>query len=295
VRGGATGKADVSVILPFANAAPHIRDQLEALAEETFSGKWEVIAVDNASQDGSRAIVEEFRDRLDLVIVDAHDKQGSAYARNVGARAASGGKLLFVDADDQIAPGYVSAMAAALDRDDFVTAAHDPVTLNPEWVRGAHGPVRRDPNDPDARQWGVMPFADAGSTGIRRSVFEGVGGFPEELPRMVDIAFSWDVQLAGTPLRYAPEALYRVRYRDTLLGLFRQTVAWGEAGPLMYRRYHGVGLRRRTVPQTLKLWLKWAIRLLRARSKADLAKLVVMLGGLVGRVKGSIRHRVLWP
>jgi glycosyltransferase involved in cell wall biosynthesis len=292
---GASTRPDVSVILPFTNAAPFIRDQLDALAGERFAGTWELIAVDNGSQDGSRAIVEQFRDRFDLVVVDAHEKQGSSYARNVGARAASGDKLLFVDADDQIAPGYIEAMAAALDRDDFVTAAQDHDALNPSWVRGAHGPVRRDPNDPGACQWGVMPFADAGSTGIKRSVFESVGGFPEDLPRMVDIAFSWEVQLAGTSLAYAPEALYRVRYRDTLWGLFRQTVAWGEAGPLIYCRYRRVGLRRRTIRQTLKLWTKWGIRLLRTRSKADLAKLVVLLGGFVGRVKGSIRHRILWP
>lgn len=292
---GAVDRPEVSVILPFADAARHIRGQLAAVAAQEFGGPWEVVAVDNRSDDASRAIVEEFRDRLNLVVVDAHEKHGSAYARNVGARAASGEKLLFVDADDEVAPGYVEAMAAALEREDFVTAAHDADTLNPRWVRGAHGPVRRDPNDPGACQWGVMPFADAGSTGIRRAVFERVGGFPEHLPRMVDIAFSWDVQLSGTRLGYAPEAVYRVRYRDTLRELFRQTVAWGEAGPLMYRRYRHVGLRRRTVPQTLKLWLKWLITLSRARSKADLAKLVVLLGGFVGRIRGSIRHRILWP
>lgn len=292
---GIGGPPEVSVILPFANAARHIRGQLEALAAERFDGGWELVAVDNLSDDGSSAIVEEFRGRIDLVVVDANEKQGSAYARNMGARAASGEKLLFVDADDEIAPGYVQAMADALDREDFVTASHDAETLNPEWLRGAHGPVRRDPNDSQARQWGVLPFADAGSTGIRRAVFDRVGGFPEELPRMVDIAFSWDVQLSGTRLGYAPEAVYRVRYRESLWSLFRQTVAWGEAGPLMYRRYRHAGLRRRTVPQTMKLWIKWLIRLFLARSKADLAKQVVLLGGFVGRVRGSIRHRVLWP
>ena len=286
---------DVSVVIPFRDAAPYFRTQLEALAREEFSGEWEVVVVDNGSRDDSRMIAESFADRLNLCVLDAPPIHGgAAHATNVGVRHAKGRKLIFIDADDEIAPGYISAMARALDRHDFVTSAFDHEALNPEWVQRAHGPVWRDPDDPLFVQFGVLPFA-GGSIGISCAVFEAVGGFPEDFPRMYDIAFSWEVQFAGTPLHYAPEAVYRVRYRQSLRALFRQGFAGGSNAPLLYRRYRGAGMERRSITAVVKSWARLAIQLARARSKADLAPLAIALGRELGRPRGSIRHRVFFP
>jgi glycosyltransferase involved in cell wall biosynthesis len=286
---------DVSVVIPFRDAAPYFRLQLEALAREEFAGAWEIVAVDNGSRDESREIAESFLRRLNLRLVDAPASGGgAAYATNVGVQHTTGSKLIFIDADDEIESGYISAMAGALDRHDFVTSAFDHRHLNPEWVQSAHGPAWRDAEDPLFVQFGVLPFA-GGSIGISRRVFEAVGGFPEDLPRMYDIAFSWEVQFAGTPLHYVPEAVYRVRYRNSLRGLFRQGLAGASTAPLLYKRYRDAGMERRTVVDVIKSWVRLAIRVANARSKADLAPLAINLGREVGRLRGSIRHRVLFP
>ena len=107
---------DVSVVLPFRNAASTISEQLEALASQDFSGRWEVVAVDNCSEDESRQFVESFARPARASRRRCSGEARRGYASNVGARHASAEKLLFVDADDVVAPGYLSAMAAALDR-----------------------------------------------------------------------------------------------------------------------------------------------------------------------------------
>jgi glycosyltransferase involved in cell wall biosynthesis len=285
---------EVSVVIPFRNAAAHLADQLEALASQEFNGEWEVVLVDNGSTDDSHAIADAFVGRLNARIVQARDGIGAGYARNVGARNSAGRKLIFADADDQVAPGYLAAMAAGLDRYDFVTSAFDHRALNPEWVQSAHGPFWRDPEDPLLVQAGVLPFA-GGSIGISREVFEKVGGFPEDLPRMQDIAFSWEVQFAGTTLHHVPGAVYRVRYRDTLLGLFLQGLAGGSTAPLLYRRYRGAGMIRRSVAGMLRSRARLVVRLLSARSRSDLAPLMLELGREIGRLRGSLRQRVFFP
>lgn len=287
-------QVELSVVIPFKDAGSVFSEQLEALAAERFDGEWEVVLVDNGSRDESRAIAESYRDRLDLRIVDASDQPGAAYARNVGVRHSSGDKLIFVDADDVIAPGYIDAMASALDDHDFVTSAFDHVALNPKWLQAAHGPVWRDPQDPLFVQSGVLPFA-GGSIGISRAVFEQVGGFPESFPRMYDIAFSWEVQFAGTSLHYVPEALYHVRYRGTLRDLFHQGFAGGSTAPLLYRHYRHAGMQRRSVVELTKSWLRLARRATTARSRADVAPLVVELGRQLGRLRGSVGYRVFFP
>jgi glycosyltransferase involved in cell wall biosynthesis len=285
---------EVSVVIPFRNAAPYIRDQLEALAQQDFDGAWELVLVDNGSEDESRQIAESFRGRLGLRIIDARERTGAAWATNQGVRHASGKKLIFIDADDEVAPGYLAAMAASLDRHDFIISAFDHDALNPPWVRSALGRFARDPENPLSTHFGVLPSA-GGSVGITRAAFESAGGFPTDFPRMYDIAMSWEVQFAGTALHYVPDAVYRVRFRTSLFDLYRQALAESSCAPLLYKRYRAAGMTRRTMSQTFRSWARLAVKSARARSKADLAPLSVQLGRELGRLRGSFRYRVFFP
>jgi glycosyltransferase involved in cell wall biosynthesis len=285
---------EVSVVIPFRNAAPYIRDQLEALAQQDFDGAWELVLVDNGSEDESRQIAESFRGRLGLRIVDARERAGAAWATNQGVRHASGQKLIFIDADDEVAPGYLAAMAKGLERHDFIVSAFDHEALNPPWLRSAHGRFARDPQNALSDHFGVLPSA-GGSVGITRAAFEAAGGFPDEFPRMYDIAMSWNVQFAGTKLHYVPDAIYRVRYRSTLLELYRQGLAGSSCAPLLYKRYRGAGMRRRTIEDVLRSWSRLLVSFPKARTKADFAPLVVQLGRELGRLRGSFRYRVFFP
>jgi cellulose synthase/poly-beta-1,6-N-acetylglucosamine synthase-like glycosyltransferase len=112
---------------------------------------------------------------------------------------------------------------------------------------------------------------------------------------MYDIAMSWEVQFAGTKLHYVPDAVCRVRHRSSLLDLYRQGLAGASCAPLLYKRYRGAGMRRRTVRQVLRSWARLGIDLTRARGKAELAPLIVQLGRELGRLKGSIRRWVFFP
>jgi glycosyltransferase involved in cell wall biosynthesis len=290
----APSEVELSVVVPFRNAGPHIREQFEALAEQDVAGPWEVIAVDNGSSDESRRIVEGFHDRLNLHIVDAAERPGAARAKNAGARHASGRKLIFIDADDEVTPGFLHAMGAALGEHDFVISSFDHETLNPEWVRSAQEEFVRDPEDPLAVHFGVLPAA-GGSVGVTRRVFDAVGGYPEDFPRMEDIAMSWEIQLGGTSLHHVPEAMYRVRHRQSIPALFRQSLAGGSSGALLYKRYRTAGMHRRTLPEVLRSWARIMTRVFKARNKEDLATVVVQLGRELGRLKGSLRYKVNFP
>ena len=71
----------------------------------------EAIVVCNGCRDRTAA-----RARQDGARVVVTDRCGVSLARNLGARHASGDTLLFVDADVLLAPGLVSAVAAAVGR-----------------------------------------------------------------------------------------------------------------------------------------------------------------------------------
>ena len=285
---------EVSVVIPCRNAARYLARQLEALANQAFKGTWEVVLVDNGSSDPSRLVAESFSNCLNMQIVDAPERPSPAYARNIGARAAAGDKLLFVDADDEVEKGYVSAMTSALDSHEFVTGRVDTRSLNPEWVRLAHGPPWGWDGPED--WFGFLPATTSCSMGVRRSTFESVGGFPEDYPgaSSEDLAFCWRLQVAGTALHFVPDAVLRYRYRDSLPDLFRQVCTWGYSLPFLYREFRAVGMPGRSFRTGVREWVHVLRQLSHARMKAELAPLVVRFAYCVGRLAGSVRHRVLY-
>ena len=282
----------ISVIVPFRNSRRHFACLLESLAAQHVEVPWEVVVVDNGSRDGSRLIAEQFAHRLPLRIVDAFDRSGAAHARNVGVRHSAGSRLLFIDADDSVAPGYVAALADALERHPFATSRVDSTSLNPAWVREAHGPPWQ------AEQvlvfYGFLPAAGT-NIGIDRKLFERIGGFPAEFRACEDIAFSWRAQLQEqVQPQFISSTAYRYRYRDTLLGLFTQNVVWGLSSALLYRRFRDAGMPGRTARMALQEWRDVVVSLLRASSRSQLAPAVVRLGTCVGRILGSARYGVLF-
>jgi glycosyltransferase involved in cell wall biosynthesis len=282
----------VSIVVPCRNAEAHLRQLLESLVHQVVCEPAEIVVVDNGSTDESRAIARHVSGRIPIRIVDAPHPANASYARNAGVAAARGDKLLFVDADDEVAPGYVAAMAGALDAHAFVTSRVDSETLNEPWVRAAHGP-----------HWqteGVTPFFDfmigtGVNVGLRRSLFEAVGGFPTDFAASQDIVFSWRVQQTGTPVHFVRDAVYRYRYRSSLRALFRQTRNWGASNVLLFRAFREDGMPARTVRMAAAEWSAVLRALVRARSRTQLAPVVVRLGYCVGRLIGSVRYRQLYP
>ena len=113
----------ITVVIPRFNDGETIGSQLEALAKQVWSGEWEVVVSDNGSRDNTLAVVEQFKQRLpNLRVVDSSDRRGPGHARNVGVHEATGEGILFCDADDEVAQGWLEAMARALVENDFIAA-----------------------------------------------------------------------------------------------------------------------------------------------------------------------------
>ncbi len=101
----------LSVIIACLNGADTIGAQLDALAaNQQWSEPWEVIFADNGSTDGTVTIVEQYRHKLPkLLIVDASDQPGKAYACNVAMLAASGNAVVHYRHRNTLAASYRQA------------------------------------------------------------------------------------------------------------------------------------------------------------------------------------------
>lgn len=112
---------EVSVVIPCYNEATYIDRLLEALTCQTHPA-FEVIVSDAESKDGTEAVVETYRTKLDIQLVQT-PPAGPAAGRNVGAALAKGEWLLFLDADDDIDdPDFISVMLSESEKNKWETA-----------------------------------------------------------------------------------------------------------------------------------------------------------------------------
>jgi glycosyltransferase involved in cell wall biosynthesis len=297
--GGASSSPDdrpivISVVVPVRDAAATLPEQLTALARQTYQGEWEVVVADNGSRDGSRAIVESFRDRFPaLRSIDASERGGPAFARNAGVRAARGDLIAFCDADDVVSERWVEALATALGDQDFVSGAMEYHTLNPEPVR-SWGYRSHEHDLPVGHRF--LAYALSANLGISRRAFEAVGGFAEDisLPAADDIDLSWRVQLAGFSLGFAGDAVVSYRLRSTLRQVWRQQMQYGAGVPLLFRRFRERGMPPGSILIGLYATAKLLIQIPMLASSKGRGVWVRTAAHRWGMFKGALAERVVY-
>jgi len=118
----------ISVVVPVYNVAEYVPECLDSILGQP-GADIEVIAVDDASPDGSGAILDE-RAAADprLRVLHLATNAGLGGARNAGMAVATGTYLLFVDSDDYLAEGALAVIAAAVvDEPDLLVFDYDRV------------------------------------------------------------------------------------------------------------------------------------------------------------------------
>jgi glycosyltransferase involved in cell wall biosynthesis len=238
------GEPLFSVVIAARNAGAFLGEQLEALTRQTYPSPFEVIVVDNASTDETAAVARAYAGRLDLRVLSADKRPSSTYARNAGARAATGAVIVFLDADDVADEGLLAAYSAQLEGHDILGGATEEKLLN----------------DPEIASWryelgvGALPVAFRrftfflmGNCAIRRSLFESMGGLDESFAHGgEEVEFSIRAALAGIEITWVPDAIIHYRHRTTLSGLRHQSFVNGRGTVAVYALYRD----RASLPRT---------------------------------------------
>jgi len=143
----------ISVVVPCYNAAPYLEECLASVRGQRVAGTAgiEVIVVDDGSTDGSGALLDALAAHDPRIRPLHQANAGVSSARNAGLDAARGEFVAFVDADDRLLPGALTAL--------YARAAGDPA---PDIVSSRH--IQRYPDG------SVRPIRPAGRCRRRSAV-----------------------------------------------------------------------------------------------------------------------------
>lgn len=107
----------VSVIMPVYNAAEYLNETLAGLTSQTYP-YFEMIFVDDGSNDGSLKILQEFAHKDRRVKIQKQEHLYAGAARNTGIQMAMGEYLLFLDADDFFVPQMIEKALTKIEKTD---------------------------------------------------------------------------------------------------------------------------------------------------------------------------------
>jgi glycosyltransferase involved in cell wall biosynthesis len=196
---GLMSETQVSIIIPAFNEARVIGKCLDGLTRLNFAPEYfEVILVDNGSADATVQIAKSFADRLNLTVLQKHGVKISAL-RNLGASAATGAILAFLDADCVPPPSWLTDILALARKDGTgVVGAHYLLPEDSTWV-GRIWHIYQE-----APKAGDVSHVPAGDLVMRREDFLRVRGFDESIQTNEDYELCDRVRKAGMPVRAFP-------------------------------------------------------------------------------------------
>jgi N-acetylglucosaminyl-diphospho-decaprenol L-rhamnosyltransferase len=104
---------DLSIIIVSYNARADLERCLDSLHSPAPSLAYEIIVVDNQSNDGSAAAARRWPD---VNVIDAGSNLGFARGNNLGIRASFGASLLLLNSDTIVPPGAIDRLFDELER-----------------------------------------------------------------------------------------------------------------------------------------------------------------------------------
>lgn len=205
--------AGFSFVIPCLNAEDTLRRCLEHLRAQ-FLPAGEILVIDNGSIDSSREIAAGLADQ---VLID--DTATIAKLRNIGAESASFPIVVFVDSDCLLDPNWSSRAAKHFQDPEvaMVGAKTHQLPATAGWVAKTWK-VHLDRSDLDGEPEWIVTRALA----VRKTVFEEVAGFNEDLVTCEDVALGHAIGKNHKIVSDSSLAPLHLKDTDSLSQLFRK-------------------------------------------------------------------------
>jgi GT2 family glycosyltransferase len=274
------GVKTISVVIPARNGGLAFRDCVASLVRCRHQFL-ECIVVDDGSTDESIKYAEEQGFRIIRVGV----RSGPANARNLGALAATGDILLFLDADVSINDFTISAIVQRFEADPSLGALFGSYDTTPaarglvsEYRNLLHTFIHHTSKRHASTFW-------SGCGAIKREIFQACGGFDVSyaVPCVEDIELGMRLVRDGIKVELDPQIQVKHLKRWTLRGMVETDV-----------KYRGIPWARlilasHKMPNDLNL--RWSSRL----SVILVATLCLGAALLAGSFVGGAGGMLLWP
>lgn len=196
----------VSIIIPCYNVESYVNETIDSVLNQSYQNI-EVILVDDGSTDNTLKILEGYAKKHSNIKLITQKNTYYIVARQNGVKLAAGEYLLFLDADDLIAPDYIEKCCIIAENNENIDIVYSQANLfgnkNCRWELPKF-------NMPDF----LLNNCIYVSALIRKSKFDIVGGFDTSLTQFEDWELFISLISRGSKVYQIPEVLFYYRQRE---------------------------------------------------------------------------------
>jgi len=218
----------VSVIIPFTR--PMLaKVVLEKLVQQTYPAEMtEILLV------GSNSGI--FANQYPIKVIDTAPIYYPGCARNIGARSATGTYILFLDDDCEPSPDWIVQNVQALNASDIGAVGGQIAGKSKAFFARCVDFSRFGFSQSNKA---ALTWVCSASLGVKRSAFEEVQGFNEELRSEEDIDFCFRLEQADYKTLYQPKIkVLHDHRRTTFAALIRYSYFYGRVSGLYVKRLY---------------------------------------------------------
>ena len=229
-----------SIIIPVYNRPNEIDELLESLTKQDFSDGFEVLIIEDGSENSSKKIVEKYNNQLNLNYF-FKENSGAGASRNFGMQNASGNYFIILDSDVIVPKQYLSEVKKTLESnftDAFggPDAAHSNFTALQKAINYSMTSVLTTGGIRGKKQ-AVGKFQPRSfNLGLSKKAFEKTQGF-SKMKTGEDIDLTFRLWKNDFETQLIEKAFVYHKRRSSIIQFFKQTFGFGTARPILNKKY----------------------------------------------------------
>ena len=223
----------VSVIIPVFNDPRIETCILSVLAQDYPKDLYEVIVVDNNSDDVTAEIVQRFN-----VKYVQEGRKGSYFARNKGLEIATGDVAAFIDADCIADPYWLRELIKGFKDLNVGGIGGKILKSKPQtWVQANSEDLAEQQLAPQYLPFHNAPYIVTANAAYRMSLLRSLKGFDARFQSGGDVDLSWRVHAAGFTIMTDPGAIVYHAARETVKDYFKQFFTYATWHVFLFKKH----------------------------------------------------------
>lgn len=222
----------ISVIAPCRNEIEHIAGFIDSiLAQKVPAGDLEILIVDGMSSDGTRGFLNTLASKYPNIRIIDNPERITSYALNRGVCVARGEIIIRMDVHAKYASDFIAQCVKVLHETQADNVGGPTQAVGKSYFQKAIALAFHSPFSSGGAGWHTLAKEGEVDTIFpgcwRKSVFDRIGLFDEELVRNQDDEFNLRLILSGGKIWQSPAIKCWYYPRSSLKELFTQYVQYG--------------------------------------------------------------------
>ncbi|MBU0762085.1 MAG: glycosyltransferase family 2 protein [Candidatus Altiarchaeota archaeon] len=184
----------LSVVIPTYNCGGTIKDAIDSLFNQSISEDYEVIVVDDASNDDTETNCGGYSHRKNFHYIRLNKRLGASRARNVGLKNAKGEIVAFTDADCIPTKYWIQEMSEAFKKNKKAAGVGGRVIYDmPAYLTTIRDRLNLSFGVNQMSEGDMVEMYATANIGYKKSVLDKVGGFDEGYLRGEDFELAFRI------------------------------------------------------------------------------------------------------